>query len=137
MKGSWPLKLQVGIDGKTYEVEVEVLEDDASPRQPNYAPHQPLPATAQPMPVASAQTPAPAAVENAEEDKLCRSPVTGIVIKVNVEPGQPVQANAPILLLEAMKMETNVTAHSAGKVKNVRVAPGDSVKVGQVVVEFE
>jgi methylmalonyl-CoA carboxyltransferase small subunit len=137
MKGSYHLKLQVGIDGKTYEVEVEVLEDDASPRQPSYAPHQPLPAAAQPMPVASAQTPVSAAVENAGEDKLCRSPVTGIVIKVNVEPGQPVQANAPIMLLEAMKMETNVTAHSAGKVKNVRVAPGDSVKVSQVVVEFE
>jgi biotin carboxyl carrier protein len=56
---------------------------------------------------------------------------------VNVEPGQPVQANASIMLLEAMKMETNVTAHSAGTVKNVRVAQGDSVKVGQVVVEFE
>jgi methylmalonyl-CoA carboxyltransferase small subunit len=36
-----------------------------------------------------------------------------------------------------MKMETNVTAHGAGKVKNVRVAQGDSVKVNQVVVEFE
>ena len=137
MKGSYHLKLQVGIYGKTYEVEVEVLEDDASPRQPSYATHQPLSAAAQSTPVASAQTPAPAAVENAGEDKLCRSPVTGIVIKVNVEPGQPVQANASIMLLEAMKMETNVTAHSAGKVKNVRVVPGDSVKVGQVVVEFE
>ncbi len=137
MKGSYHLKLQVGIDGKTYEVEVEVLEDDANPRQPSYTTHQPLPSAAQPMPVASAQTPAPAAVENAAEDKLCRSPVTGIVIKVNVGPGQTVQANASIMLLEAMKMETNVTAHSAGKVKNVRVAPGDSVKVGQVVVEFE
>jgi methylmalonyl-CoA carboxyltransferase small subunit len=136
MKGSWPLKLQVGIDGKTYEVEVEVLEDDATPRQPSYATHQPLPA-AQPLQVASAPTPAMAAVENTGEDKLCRSPVTGIVIKVNVEPGQPVQANASIMLLEAMKMETNLTAHNAGTVKNIRVAPGDSVKVGQVVVEFE
>ena len=80
---------------------------------------------------------APAAEENAEEDKLCRSPVTGIVIKVNVEPGQAIQANDPIMVLEAMKMETNVTAHAAGKVKNVRVAQGDSVKVNQVVVEFE
>lgn len=137
MKGSYHLKLQVGIDGKTYEVEVEVLEDDASPRQPSYATHQPLSAAAQSTPVASAQTPAPAAVENAGEDKLCRSPVTGIVIKVNVEPGQPVQANASIMLLEAMKMETNVTASNAGKVKSVRVAQGDSVKVNQVVVEFE
>ena len=116
MKGSWPLKLQVGIDGKTYEVEVEVLEDDASPRQPSYATHQPLPAAAQPMPVASAQTPAPAAVENAEEDKLCRSPVTGIVIKVNVEPGHPVQANASIMLLEAMKIEHTFRGHLDGVV---------------------
>jgi len=40
-------------------------------------------------------------------------------------------------VLEAMKMETNVTAVAAGKVKNVRVAQGDPVKVNQVVVEFE
>ena len=63
--------------------------------------------------------------------------MTGIVIKVNVEPGQAVRANDPVLVLEAMKMETNVTAPSAGRVKNVRVAQGDSVKVNQVVVEFE
>jgi biotin carboxyl carrier protein len=41
------------------------------------------------------------------------------------------------MVLEAMKMETNVTAPRAGKVKNVRVGPGDSVKVNQVVVELE
>jgi methylmalonyl-CoA carboxyltransferase small subunit len=131
------LKLQVGIDGKTYEVEVEVLEDDAVQRHPSYAPHHSLPAAVQPAPVANAQTHAPAAKENVDEAKLCRSPVTGIVIKVNVEPGQPIQANHPIMVLEAMKMETNVIAHSAGKVKKVRVAQGDSVKVNQVVVEFE
>jgi len=122
------LKLQISIDGKTYEAEVEVLEDDAMPRQMSYGPSLPTPA-----PVQSG----PAAAETVEETKLCRSPVTGIVIKVNVEPGQAIQANDPIMVLEAMKMETNVTAHGAGKVKNVRVAKGDSVKVNQVVVEFE
>jgi methylmalonyl-CoA carboxyltransferase small subunit len=112
------LKLQISIDGKTYEAEVEVLEDDAMPRQMNYAP-LPTPSAAQPV------------------KKVCRSPVTGIVIKVNIEPGQAVKADDPIMVLEAMKMETNVTAHAAGKVKSVRVAKGDSVKVNQVVVEFE
>jgi methylmalonyl-CoA carboxyltransferase small subunit len=129
------LKLQISIDGKTYETEVEVLEDDAMLRQPNSGPHYPLPAAATPAPVASAPTQAP--VEAADDGKICRSPVTGIVIKVNIEPGQTVQANEPIMVLEAMKMETNVTTHCAGKVKNVRVAQGDSVKVNQVVVEFE
>jgi methylmalonyl-CoA carboxyltransferase small subunit len=130
------LKLQIGIDGKSYEVEVEVLEDDAKPHQPSYAPQQ-AQAAVQATPVAGAQTKAPAVEESAGDDKLCRSPVTGIVIKVNVEPGQAIEANQPIMVLEAMKMETNVTAQSAGKVKNVRVAQGDSVKVGQVVVEFD
>ncbi|MGB9407392.1 MAG: biotin/lipoyl-containing protein [Terracidiphilus sp.] len=129
------MKLQISIDEKTYEAEVEVLEDDAMPRRPNYGPYNPLPATVQSMTVAGAQT--SAAGKNAIEDKLCRSPVTGIVIKVNVEPGQSIQTNDLIMVLEAMKMETNVTAYGAGKVKSVRVAQGDSVKVNQVVVEFE
>jgi methylmalonyl-CoA carboxyltransferase small subunit len=96
-----------------------------------------MPATVQSMPSASAPAPAPAVEESAAEDKLCRSPVTGVVIKVNVEPGQSIQSNDLLMVLEAMKMETNVTACGAGKVKSVRVAQGDSVKVNQVVVEFE
>ena len=131
------MKLQISIDGKTYETEVEVLEDDAMPRQPHDVPCHPLSAVATPAPAASAPTKAPVAEDAADEAKVCRSPVTGIVIKVNIAPGQTVQANEPILVLEAMKMETNVTAHCTGKVKNVRVAQGDSVKVNQVVVEFE
>lgn len=128
------MKLQIGIDGKSYEVEVEVLEEDAAQTNARPAPSRPLAAASQPAPAAKAQ--APAAAEVGDETKVCRSPVNGIVIKVNVEPGQAVQANDLIMVLEAMKMETNVTAHSAGTVKQVRVAPGDSVKVNQVVVEF-
>jgi len=139
-EGTCNLKLQISIDGKTYETEVEVLEDDAMPRQQHYVPYQLQHATVQAHPAASAQSPSPTAKEASEgvsEDKLCRSPVTGIVIKVNVEPGQIIQANDLIMVLEAMKMETNVTAHCAGTVKSVRVTQGDSVKLNQVVVEFE
>jgi methylmalonyl-CoA carboxyltransferase small subunit len=128
------LKLQIAIDGKTYEAEVEVLEDDAQPRVHNFGPYSPVPATVLPAPTASAPA---AVVETGDESKLSRSPVTGVVIKVNVEPGQAIKANDLLVVLEAMKMETNVTASSAGKVKSVRVAAGDSVKVNQVVVEFE
>lgn len=129
------MKLQIAIDGKTYEAEVEVLEDDAQPRQQSFASYQPTPSSTPLAPVAAA--PVAATAESAAEDKLSRSPVTGVVIKVNVEPGQSVQANDLLVVLEAMKMETSVTATSAGKVKNVRVAAGDAVKVNQVVVEFE
>jgi len=124
------------VDGKAFEVEVEVLEDDAAARQPSFGAFNPVPASVQSVP-AAAPANAPAAAETAGEDKLCRSPVTGVVIKVNVAPGQTVAANDLLLVLEAMKMETNVTAHSAGKVKSVRVGIGDPVKVNSVVVEFE
>jgi methylmalonyl-CoA carboxyltransferase small subunit len=132
------LKLQIGIDGKTYEVEVEVLEDDEAPRHLNYGTSYPLvPATVQSIPAPAAQAKSPVAEETGDEDKLCRSPVTGVVIKVNVVPGQLIETNELIMVLEAMKMEANVTASRAGTVKSVRVAPGDSVKVSQVVVVLE
>jgi len=131
------LKLQIAIDGRTYEVEVEVAEDDATPRLPNFGPYPPVPATVQFRPAPVARTPSKASVESLPNVKVCRSPVAGVVIKVNVQSGQQLQADDLMIVLEAMKMETNVTAPAAGTVKNVCVAPGDAVKVSQVMVEFE
>ena len=71
------------------------------------------------------------------EDKVCRSPVAGIVVRVNAQLGQQIQANDPLLVLEAMKMETNITSPVAGKVKAINANVGDGVQVGQVLVEFE
>lgn len=128
------MKLQIKIDGKTYEAEVEVLEEAES--QPSYAPYPPVPA-AQPMSAAGAYTPGRAIEVHAANEKQYRSPVTGLVIKVNVVPGQGIQPNDVIMVLEAMKMETSMTAHHAGKVKSVNVAPGDPVKVHQILIELE
>jgi methylmalonyl-CoA carboxyltransferase 1.3S subunit len=124
------LKLQVTIDGKAYEVEVEILEEDANPSPPASVPHHPVHATSS----THAQS-----YEGAWEasGKVCRSPVTGLVIKVNVKPGQTVAAGELMLVLEAMKMETNITAPHAATVKTVHVTPGDSVKMNQVLVECE
>jgi methylmalonyl-CoA carboxyltransferase small subunit len=128
------LKLQITVEGKAYEVDVEVLEEDESPWHSGYGQHHPAPAP-QPMPAPGLY--GHAADGNGEEEKVCLSPVTGLVIKVIVEPGQMVEPNQLIMVLEAMKMETNVMAHRAAKVKSVHVTPGDSVKVNQVLVEFE
>ena len=129
------MKLQIGVDGKNYEVEVEVIEDDEMPRQPNFGPYQPF-QTSVPTAPAAAKPAAAAAESNVSEDKVCRSPVAGVVIKVNVKPGQHIKANDLLMVLEAMKMETNITAAVDGEVKAVSVAQGDPVKVNQVLVEF-
>lgn len=124
------MKLQITIDGRAYEVDVEILEDGESQQTPSYSPRHPAHDTG------GGQAKGAGGVWDAE-GTVCHSPVMGLVIKVHIEPGQAVAAGAPILVLEAMKMETHVTAPRAGKIKSVHVKPGDPVKVDQVLVEFE
>lgn len=130
------MKLQIGIDGKTYEVDVEVIEDDSAPRPRGYLPPHAPPTTMRSLPVASAAAPV-AEEAPVNEASVCRSPVAGVVIRINAQIGQQLQVDDLIMVLEAMKMETNVTAPAAGKVKAIKVAKGDGVKVNQVLVEFE
>lgn len=122
------MKLQITIDGKTYEVDVEVLEDDDATQNPSYAPNRAASALA-----SGAQH---SSVWDAEE-KTCRSPLMGLVIKVNVAAGQGVESGDLLMVLEAMKMETHIAAPHAGTVKSVHVGQGDSVKVNQVLMELE
>ena len=131
------MKLQITIDGKTYEVEVEALEDDSPSHMPSYETYHPAVPMAQPVQFPGSFGQAAITEEGVDESKVCRSPVMGIVIRVLVEPEQTVEASDMVMVLEAMKMETSVSAPYAGKVKAVRVQPGDSVKMGQVLVEFE
>jgi biotin carboxyl carrier protein len=138
------VKLQISVDGKTYEVEVEVPADELGARTlggyvPPYAPTSavtlPSPPVAPSAPKSNGQA---LKTEGAvDEDKVCRSPIAGIVIKVNIQAGQQIQANDLVMVLEAMKMETNVTAPVAGKVKKINVEPGEGVQVSQVLFEFE
>ena len=133
------MKLQIGIDGKSYEVDVEVLEDDQTGRSSGYLPPYPGSATVPSFrsAAAAAAKPAPAPEAGVNEAKVCRSPVAGVVLRVNVQPGQQIHPHDLMMVLEAMKMETNVTAPVAGKVKSVAAQAGDGVKVNQVLVEFE
>jgi acetyl-CoA/propionyl-CoA carboxylase biotin carboxyl carrier protein len=64
-------------------------------------------------------------------------PMQGTIVKVMVEVGQAVEAGEAVLILEAMKMENAVHAERSGVVTAIRVAPGDSVSTGDVVVVIE
>jgi biotin carboxyl carrier protein len=127
------VKLKITVDGKVYEVDVEVSEPE--PYRPGYVP--PAAQTRVPAaPTAPAPTqsgPAPVG----DESKICRSPIAGVVVRVSAQVGQAIQANDVLLVLEAMKMETVITSPIAGKVKQVTAKVGDGVQAGQVLVEFE
>lgn len=67
---------------------------------------------------------------------LVAAPLPGKVVKVLVAAGQAVAAGAPLVILEAMKMETEVTAPLAGVVRTVAAAAGRTVALGEVLVEI-
>ena len=81
----------------------------------------------------AAPAPAPAAGGAGEP---VASPLAGNIWKIQVSEGQAVQAGDVVVILEAMKMETEVRAPSAGTVSAVRVKEGDAVQVGDTLVEL-
>lgn len=128
------MKLKITVDNRVYEVEVEAVETDPAPPVAAYAPLQ-----VRPAPLAAAVAPAAPAPSSppANEDKVCRSPINGIVNKILVQAGQRIQPGDKLLVLEAMKMETNITAPVAGVIAKVNVNVGDSVQANQILIEFE
>ena len=129
------MKLKITVENKTYEVEVEAAEPELAPAPRGYV----VEPAAVRVPAAAAPLPAhpPAGGENVNEAKVCRSPISGVVVKLAAQPGQSIQPGDILLVLEAMKMETNITAPIAGKIGKINVGSGDAVQGGQVLVEFE
>jgi biotin carboxyl carrier protein len=63
-----------------------------------------------------------------------KAPMPGVVVSIEVEPGQKVKEGQPVIVVEAMKMQNELTAESAGVVERVVVKPGDIVDGDAVLV---
>jgi biotin carboxyl carrier protein len=116
------VKLRIEIDGTSYLVAVEVL-----PAEPNWQ------AGAVPVPE---QVTRPRPALKLLEDAFCRSPIAGRIIKVFAAIGDPIAKNQPVLIVEAMKMEVEISAAVDGVVKAIHVKPGQSVSTGQLLFEL-
>lgn len=123
------MKLTIVIDGTSYEVEVEAAEQAYGSKS--------LPAQATVQSSVLTTYSKPGSSLDVDEAKVCRSPLAGVVARLHSNPGQKVQNNELLLVLDAMKMEIKITAQSAGTIKSIEVAPGDAVKPNQILVYFE
>lgn len=126
---------RVTIDGVAYSGHVEEISRAGSDEQPAekvvVAP-VPVPVSVVPVPAAvPAPVPAAAAVPGGVE---VRAPLAGTVIAVKVAPGAAVRAGDLLLLLEAMKMETEIVAVCDGTVAAVAVQAGQSVPTGELLL---
>ena len=111
-KGKNPLALRVQNNGRAVDVLV------VSPRMAEL--HKLMPHKAPP-----------------DMSKFVLSPMPGLLVQINVEPGQKVQAGERVATIEAMKMENALFAAADGVVKSVSAKKGDSLVVDQPIVEFE
>ena len=145
------MKYVATINGKKYEVEVEKLEAyksldrngvaaPAAPVLPASAPVQ-RPAAPAPAPVAAAPAPAPASAAAPAPKAAApagattvEAPMPGKILDIKVKVGDAVGYGQCVIVMEAMKMETEIVAPAAGTVASINVSTGDSVETGAVLV---
>ena len=118
----------VTVNGADYQVELE--NAPAAPAAPAAAA---APAV-QAAPSAAPAAPAAPAAKPAGPGKKVVSPLPGVIIEVSVKEGQPVKAGQKVAVIEAMKMENEISAESDGTVTAIHVAKGDSVLEGADIV---
>lgn len=85
---------------------------------------------------AAANTSAPVAAPQASNAEDLPAPLAGNIFKINVQPGQQVSEGEVLVILEAMKMETEVRAARSGTVQDLHVKEGDSVAVGSPILSL-
>ena len=69
--------------------------------------------------------------------KQVKAPLPGLILEINVNVGDEVEAGQEVLILEAMKMENDVQSNFSGVVKEINVKEGDSVEEGKVLIALD
>ena len=121
-QGRSTMKLRLEIEGKSYEVTAEVLDEARG--------------------YETAEIVIPEAVTRPRpplkllEDTFCRSPIAGRIVTVFATNGQTIRKNQPVLVIEAMKMEIQIPAAVDGIVEAVHVKPGEAVHTGQLLFQL-
>jgi len=123
-------KFIITVNGQQFDVEVEEVKNG----------NKPQPAVSQAAPSSSAKkisapAAAPASAVNGSAIKI-NAPMPGSILKVNVKKGDVVRHGQSLLVLEAMKMENEISSPTDGKVADIKVGQGDNVSAGQVMIEI-
>lgn len=130
--------VQVNVNGRPYSVS---LGESAAPT-PEAATPRPSPRPAlQQAPVVpkvaavapKAPTPPPRPVSVSDTGTVA-APIPGLIVKLNVAVGDSVTAGQTVVIMEAMKMENNLTCAVSGTVQEIRVQKGSEVATGDVIM---
>jgi oxaloacetate decarboxylase alpha subunit len=116
-----PESYRVNVDGRVFNVQVEPGSGTVISASEQSA------ATATPAPAAPAQS-------TGEALELVKAPLAGTVIDIPVQPGDQVSAGQVVIIIEAMKMETQIRCSTNGHIECINVAKGESIQVDQTLL---
>lgn len=126
------MKYKITLQGKTYEVLVEegeaIIEDEYDAVVPA------APAPAAPVPAAAPAAPAAPAAGPVAAGTTIDAPLPGNILSINVSVGQAVKAGDVLLIIEAMKMENEISAPCDGMVKQIVTSKGAVVSTGDTLL---
>lgn len=135
-------KFLIRVNGNQYEVEVEEIKGESS--TPQVVPQ--VVAQPSPQPTVQAAQPAPQPAESKEEAKevvvqagqeAVEAPMPGTILRIEVKEGEEVKEGQILAILEAMKMENEILAPRAGRVKSILTSEGASVNTGDKLIVLE
>jgi glutaconyl-CoA/methylmalonyl-CoA decarboxylase subunit gamma len=128
-------KLLITVNGKRYEVDVEIVhDDDAIDVVPSFKP----PPRATNSYVTPVNAPLPGKPKSPSVDKKTLiSPINGTILEIPVKEGAAVKENDVLFVLEAMKMKTNIASPQNGTIKFIKVKVGETIETGQALITFE
>lgn len=124
---------RITVNGTAYDVAVEELGANAVPAAP--APVAPVaaPTAAPSAPAAPAAAPAAGGSEGSVK---IAAPMPGKILAIKANVGQAVKRGDVVMILEAMKMENEITAPEDGTVAGINVAVGDNVESGDTLASL-
>ena len=114
-------RYNITVNGKVYDVAVEEVGAGEAPS-----------AAPAPAPAAS-PAPAPAAAAPVADGTKVTAPMPGTILEIKVAVGDTVAAGQAVAVLEAMKMENDISAPCAGKILSIDAAKGNAVETGALI----
>lgn len=134
-------RLRITVEGKTYEVEVELLDEQSGNNSSGDF------ESSASVPLGSSGTSGnvpdsissnrESAAQNEDAGNVVVSPLSAVVVSIDVSVGDRVEEGQKVITLEAMKMNTVVSASIAGTVGKILVAEGNPVEEGQALIRMD
>jgi len=128
---------RVTVNGKSYDVTVEEMGSESANPAPAVKQDNPAPAPA-PKPQAPPEAkPQDAPAQGGGEGKKVPAPMPGVVLDIKVAKGDKVSEGQTLLVLEAMKMENEISSPFTGTVKDIHISKGASVNTEDLLITIE